>query len=248
VLFAIQQTYPRPHPSTAVITLTDGVIYDMPVPQLVFNALRTEFCVFTYALAVAFSLLGTGDHPGSLGFLPSQLQIQTNQILFASEDDIYGASRAHLLTSSTTLPNPWQVVYNMTMQLSIEAQAALSGQSNMPCTGRVTYCNFIDKDLCTSSFSRRFCKWTVYQTVPWCTEVQTCAIYSQKACSRDKYCSWVANICQTNNAALPPPVVNHTIACSQYKTPGPCNSILHDHGYPSCYWLNVEGSPSCKSC
>jgi hypothetical protein len=227
--------------------LSDYVIYDMPAPQLLYTQLRTTLCAFTYALAVAYSLPGTGDHPGSLGFLPAQIRTQTAQLTYASENDAFGKSRAYVITAQNVLANPWDIVFNMTMQLTAEAQQALLSPDLACTTSRTPWCHFSNYETCTSPFSTRYCKWAVGQITPYCLPINQCYQYSAKACPIDRFCKLQGVMCVENASKLPSAPTNQSVACGAIKAMAQCNTALMVNGFSSCYWFQVSGSSVCKS-
>jgi len=251
--------------------MTDGVFYDMPRPQIVFDAMREQLDVFSYAVAVAYAALGngspgvTGDKPGSTGFTPAQLEKQREQLEVISGFTANGTSRAYIVTTSKVQPNPWQQVFDLTSNLSFsllqEVELAKIGHSDPGALGRASYCGYVVPQLCSQPFNARYCKYTGTGPYYGCAPLSTCTMYDtavpgvslskQKArCAADRFCKLEGNACFENALKLPMPVTNHTALCDTLtSSSAACTAPKDARGFPVCYWFNVTGDPTppCKS-
>ena len=273
VYSTLAMTNPRPYPWSIVVTFTDGVFYDMPRPQRAYEALRGELCAFTYAMAVAYAQVGSGDHPGSTGFTPKQLQLQRQQLTIATGVDLDGKSRLYLVTyAGQTNFNPYQALYDMatsaTRQIAHEVAEAMGGAAPKECVQRPTWCGFGDASTCTNAFNSRFCKFTTATArTPKraCAPVGVCGMYNGAAatmsvvreeCNADRFCRMSGNACVTNAAALPPdPPPDMSAACANATPigPGACNGVVVPSSgggaaaARACYWFDDDVQAVCKS-
>jgi hypothetical protein len=260
----IEKTNPRPYPYSALITLTDGLFYDMPRPAKVYDSLRNNLCVNTYAVGVSYNNPGTGDHPGTQGFTQAERDIQAGQMKLASGLTYDGQSRAYIITTSVVLPNPWQRVYNLTAVLAAEIvrelkHYATSGANySSSCTSLHPWCGYGDSTLCNDPWRQRFCKWRGNQPGRWCTRVSDCFVYVGKGkssgdCGNDQFCKWQGAECVPDPPFIPPPIKDETALCSAHAiSQTSCNSVM-DLGpaptkarWPACYWVDIKGQP--KQC
>ena len=258
----MEKTNPRPYPWSAVVLMTDGVFYDGDAAPRTFQSMRTNLCAFTYALAVAYTRSGTGDHPGSQGFTPAQLQTQRNQLNAAAGVDSKGKSRAYIITSTSPSENAYQQLYILAAQVSKSILDEINlgrGGPAKACTQRVGLCSYGDSALCTDPYHSRFCKWVVSSGASpqkSCQYASTCTTAylgknAAKECAKDKFCRVAGGMCNTNVAALPPPIVDSTAACATFKAQATCEGYkpASSKGFRSCFWGFKPNSmvPSCLS-
>jgi hypothetical protein len=159
-------------------------------------------------------------------------------------------AKPHLLSCYAThdqAMQDWDIVFNMTMQLTAEAQQALLSPDLACTTSRTPWCHFSNYETCTSPFSSRYCKWAVGQITPYCLPINQCYQYSAKACPIDRFCKLQGVMCVENASKLPSAPTNQSVACGAIKAMAQCNTALMVNGFSSCYWFQVSGSSVCKS-
>ena len=200
VLSKVQASNPRAFPYASTIVMTDGVFYDGNRPVTASEALR-QACVNTFAVGIAITKPGPGDHPGTTGLTPAEIVSQGQQMLSLAGN----ASRVYVLIQSEPVPNPWAQLFDLLEDMSrdiLALSAVPLGQ--LACSMTTPECAFGSQVLCTGQpYQAHFCSWNsnkdkcVASSPPSATPVpeSQCAGITQTQCAATTGCNYVQGAC-----------------------------------------------------
>jgi hypothetical protein len=192
VVLSIQNNDPITRPHKAAVLVTDGVMYDMPIPKMAAQGLE-HFGTYRYSLGIAMPQSASY----SFGLTPGEVTRQYHQLRhFVNNkfDNIFnfGSEGYDLLN-----------VIAGRIAIQLQRDVFNSGEDK-----HVFWCGFTDKNRCVGTApslgNGRFCKW-MDDDGKWpggklnaCQDKGYCEWPTSFLCSQDsKHCFWDGTKCQT---------------------------------------------------